>query len=530
MSATEVVFVRRASGLVREVGPLATLAIVACHVIGGGINFYSVKASIGNPGANIPLAFVIAGIPTVILAACFTLLSIQMPRTGGDYIFITRTLGPPIGFLASWSFWFTEVISYGIICALDVWFWGLSVWTAGLIFHNPAWMDIGVRMQTDPMWIIGLGTLINIITFAIVSLGARVYAPFMNVVFLIPLVGSICTLVALGVWGPVAKMKFDAVFGAGAWDRVVEAAKAAGWTHEKYGFGVSWSETMKACTPATWAYIGFTAAAFVGSEVKEPSKSFFVGMTIGSIFIIILYVLYSGFLYWTWGDFVSMYTFLAANKPEALAAALGVSKAPESMLPFFAAICAYPIAPMAFFIAVTGAIWLWNDCPAFFLVCSRTVFAWAFDRFFPEVFAYVEPRFHSPIWANVLTAVIGEFGVVATAYNWWITMVGTTVLCIFRYLFAALTSIMIPYIRPEIWERGLAIKVAGIPLDTILGLIAFTWWSYIFWWACLELDALTIATYAAWWAIGMAIFVGFYIYNIKRGIDPTTIYKEVPPA
>ena len=125
---------------------------------------------------------------------------------------------------------------------------------------------------------------------------------------------------------------------------------------------------------------------------------------------------------------------------------------------------------------------------------------------------------------------IGEFGVVATAYNWWITMVGTTVFCIFRYLFAALTSVMIPYVRPEIWERGLAIKVAGIPLDTILGLIALTWWSYIFWWACLELDALTIATYAAWWLIGMAIFVGFYIYNIKRGIDPTTIYKEVPPA
>ncbi|MHA1590213.1 MAG: amino acid permease, partial [Candidatus Njordarchaeales archaeon] len=126
----EVVFVRRASGLVREVGPFTALSLVLCHVIGGGINKFSVTASVAYAGANVPVAFIIAGIPTVLLGIVIALMAIAMPRAGGDYIYITRVLDPTIGFLASWAFWYTEAVSYGIIAYADVEFWGLSLWIA----------------------------------------------------------------------------------------------------------------------------------------------------------------------------------------------------------------------------------------------------------------------------------------------------------------------------------------------------------------------------------------------------------------
>ena len=117
----------------------------------------------------------------------------------------------------------------------------------------------------------------------------------------------------------------------------------------------------------------------------------------------------------------------------------------------------------------------------------------------------------------------------ANAYNWFIALVGTTVLCIYRYLFAAMAATILPYKRPDVWEKGLRLTVAGIPLISILGLISFAWWTYIFYYACLTLDPITILTYMFWMGLGLLIFVGFWAYNRRKGIDPRTIYQEIPP-
>jgi amino acid transporter len=74
-------------------------------------------------------------------------------------------------------------------------------------------------------------------------------------------------------------------------------------------------------------------------------------------------------------------------------------------LPLFAAVYAYSIPILAVFISITGAIWLLNDLPPFFLVATRSTFAWAFDRQFPEKFAEVSvavvvpPRAQLVRWA-----------------------------------------------------------------------------------------------------------------------------------
>jgi len=94
---------------------------------------------------------------------------------------------------------------------------------------------------------------------------------------------------------------------------------------------------------------------------------------------------------------------------------------------------------------------------------------------------------HSPHWAITLTWICGIIGVFANAYNWFIALVGTTVLCIYRYLFAAMAATILPYKRPDVWEKGLRLTVAGIPLISILGLISFAWWTYIFYYACLTI-------------------------------------------
>ncbi len=542
--AEEVIFVRKATGLVREVGPFTAMSIVLCHVIGGGINFYSVKASVTAPGANIHLAFIIAGIPTLCLGLAFALMGIMMPRTGGDYIFVTRVLDPTVGFLTSWMFWFTEAISFGVIAYLDVAFWGLGVWIVGLAFGDQGLMDIGNWLMKA--WDVGsvaglaIGALLVIIWWIIGLVGLRVYAAIMNIVLIIPAIGSLITLGLFGsaMLNPDLPVKmWESRFGTGSVEKVFQLAEELGWDPNKYAYGASWPGTMAASIAATWAFIGFTATAFVGSEVKHPTRSMLVGMFVGTLMIAVYYVALTFMMYGAWNingkNFISAYAFaFTENSSKLSAEALGGKPAPMPCLPLFAAILTDNFA-IAFYVAITAAFWLMNDIPAFLLVCSRTVFAWSFDRFFPEIFAAVNERFHTPHWAVSISSIIGIIGVTGCYLPMlgpWFMMVGTTVFCIFRYLFDCLTGIMVPFKRPEIYERGLKIEIAGIPLISIVSWIALVFWSYIFWWACLELDPMTINTYTVWIAIGMLIFSGYYVYNRKRGIDVASIYREVPPA
>ncbi len=60
-SGRPTLFVRRASGLVRTVGPWTALATAMSWTIGGGVNWLLVKVSYDHPGANVPLAFLIVG-------------------------------------------------------------------------------------------------------------------------------------------------------------------------------------------------------------------------------------------------------------------------------------------------------------------------------------------------------------------------------------------------------------------------------------------------------------------------------------
>ena len=64
------------------------------------------------PQSNMFLAFLIA-IPLVGLgpALLYSMLGAAMPRTGGDYVYVSRVIHPALGFMTNWLFTLT-VISF----------------------------------------------------------------------------------------------------------------------------------------------------------------------------------------------------------------------------------------------------------------------------------------------------------------------------------------------------------------------------------------------------------------------------------
>ena len=81
----------REAGLVREVGAWPSFMAVMALVT-GGVPVLWVAIMYTAPGANCPLAYFIAFLPTLLMASLFTIIGASMTRSGGDCVFTKRAI------------------------------------------------------------------------------------------------------------------------------------------------------------------------------------------------------------------------------------------------------------------------------------------------------------------------------------------------------------------------------------------------------------------------------------------------------
>jgi amino acid transporter len=537
-------FARDATGLVREIGWFTAMTTVMCYVIGGGINFQSVRTVAETGwGASVPLGFAIGAIPAVCTAWAFALMATSMPRSGGPYVWVSRVLGPYAGFLASWAWWFGTATAYGSLAVWDVWFWGLSMQIAGAATNNLGTYNAGTVLATNPIAWIVIGIIIVVIFWVLAILGVDIYGKVLNASFIIAVIGSFLTI---GVY-------------AGAFIGGGEAAMAAAWNSSPFGTPgtdfyyasyaqiiaagaeagtapFSWGATLTFMSVgAIWAYIGYTATAFIGGEVKSPKRNMLIGLGMGTVLIAVYYVGISGLMYGSVGVFVKSYTYCDVNG----VVLNGNSPPVVALLPTFAAILAGSNPAIAVFIAVTGAIWLANDIPPFLITSSRTLFAWAFDRAFPLKFAEVSDRWHSPVWAINLTAFLGILGVFQTTgedmgvtpiLGTWFAVIATqTFLDTIMMWAGCLTAMMLPYLRKDIFEKGASFKIGPLPVLAALGFIGFISNTYVLVVSGSQIVPGGVPVVMLWFTLSVIIWLWMQNKNQEMGIDVETIYAEIPP-
>src|SRR5215467_12688976 len=100
-------FVRNATGLVRELSAFDAFNLVFSAVlIPVGITQVMAFTPTFWPHANMLVSFLIA---TPLVATCglvYLYYTVIMPRSGGDYVWVSRTLSPFFGFFANFSLTF----------------------------------------------------------------------------------------------------------------------------------------------------------------------------------------------------------------------------------------------------------------------------------------------------------------------------------------------------------------------------------------------------------------------------------------
>ncbi|ADV64857.1 APC family permease [Desulfurococcus mucosus] len=536
----EVVFTRRASGLVRELSWIDIALWSIATPAASGMTYYAVKA-LGYPdtyGGNIALAFIVAGIIFLPLTIAFYLIVASFPRSNSMYVVVSRTLHPVLGYL---PFWYYIVGGGGAMCAGFIMYIGLKAFSgpltvAGIATGSKGLLDAANAM-VDPVIQLIVAVVLVFILWLLNLGGMKVIKWTMRIGTVIPLVVTLATLIALASLGPGAGTKaFDAVYGEGASSKIISAAldeKTAG----SYGISALTPNSLFTGTYGMlfwtlWAWTGLEVTTFVGSEVKDPSRSYLRGLLIGYIAVMLLYVFNAMVLPYVFGyDFLAAYAYLKSEHPEVLESILPGKPLPDPSVPFYVSI-AFPNPWLSIVVGLAYFLWYLNTAIPVWVAAVRGFFSMSFDRALPEKMASVSPRFAAPTWANHVTALIGVLGAVVTYYESLGSELATALISwldfsLFIFVWpVGLALALMPWWRPDIFERTV---FKSKIVTSVIGIIVFA----IGWWLMLytsypEPTVQMLNILAG--TIGIAIYVAMMARNRARGIDPSKIYGQIPPA
>ena len=246
----------------------ATVLVVA-NMVGTGIFTTSgfIIQELGNPWAMLG-CWVMGGLFALTGALCYGELGARFPRAGGEYIFLRESFGELPAFLSGWVsllVGFSAPIAAGAM-AFAVYF--LAGWP-GSQEMGFIWQVQGAKLLTlSPVTLLASGV---ILAFSLVHshslfLGSRVQNAL--TIFKVAL---ILVLVILGLgWGRGSLTHFGAVPAPGVF------------------FSGKFATSL---IFITFAYSGWNAAAYMGSEISRPTRNIPLALLGGTLLVTVLYLL-----------------------------------------------------------------------------------------------------------------------------------------------------------------------------------------------------------------------------------------------
>jgi APA family basic amino acid/polyamine antiporter len=521
---TSELFIRKASGLVRVAGGFDTfIYCIGLISVGAGI-FTGFYFRTFYPGSNFLLATLITGVGSLFVALCFYMFSVVFPRSGGTFVFLSRTAGPGLAF----SVTFFEAVAFSFLGAVNAYFIvqvGLAPLfsTFGFLLNSDAMNDVATWLATETGTFI-IGAVVLVGTGLIPVLGMRKLLLFNRVMFGLAVLGVVLGVLVLLFSSPETfSREFQAETGLGKAE-VINAARESGYTA---GADFSWGETIKLTVwPA--GYLAFAVmSAGIGGEIKRVRQSQFVGM-VGSVVVATLLIA----LYIPLADGVFGRTFMDALVWNSTSAPDFSTAAPPYVTLLLGILS--PNILVGGLIIVGFIAWLYFLVSPQLVYAQRLLVAWSFDRLAPERLGYVSERYNSPTVAIVLTVLVAFIFLVFIAYG--VLPLLAYILGIFAvWALIGIMGALFPWTRPELF-RGSPIArytIGGIPAITVVSVpaAAFLMWQlYLYWQDPLVAGHTTPTLVGHAIGIGLGIVSYVIVRNVreKQGVQLDKIFTELP--
>ncbi|HKM79323.1 MAG TPA: APC family permease [Candidatus Bathyarchaeia archaeon] len=516
------IFLREASGLLRSLTGFegALIALSQLNFVMGLMELYA-WGSVTVSSANYALSILVS-VPLVsILGILYVLFGIMMPRSGGDYVWVSRALHPSLGLMVSTFMTFLALAWTG----LNAWLVG-SVLLPGFLFAIGYPSLATVVAQPMNSFIIAL---ICIAAFTVAFIPrTKVVALILKVLFVATLVGwaALALTAIFPTWtlGQVLQTQYN-VNPSTLISTAQTSGYVPGWTMVGSLAALPWAMQM-------WG--GFWWAPYAGGEIQNPKKSMWVAVLGATYISIILYTILIVVIPNAFGfDLPIALNYLYGANPSAYPAAL-----PPPYLGYLFAM----VTNNTILRDLGGFAWLASILfiiPSGYFVVTRNFFAWSFDRVFPEPVASVSERFHTPVVSTIVTGIL--LGVMAylTAFTgFWGYLVNLMMGLNFAFIIVAIAAIVFPYKKKELFQKSPIAnwKFMNIPIVSLVGVAALLVSGYLEYTVLLypalggAITWTSIGSVVGVFALGLVIYFVYKGIRARQGIDLSLVFGEIPPA
>ncbi len=527
--ATGEFFSRRATGLVRLGTPWRALMLNFANIGLVYIMFSYWAQPAVFPQSHLLLAIAIAAVCNAVFCLALAIFASSFPRSGGEYVYVSRTLHPAIRFAVS----FAGALSQSFYVGVGGYWISTFVLspltsTFGTATGSDGLIEWSTKFATPTSGFI-FGTAFVIVALLINLGGLRAYFRFQAINFPI---GVITFLVLLAVYLFASPADFkkglnEYAGGAGgsanAYDDILATASEG-------GMPTTWTLTgMLGIFGIIWL-VGIASTSIAG-EVRTPKRTQVIGAVGGSLVYSAAVLLLALIMFKPVGEgFNKAATWVSYNSDKYYE----IIPTDPTFITWAAVLVDSWLVLLL--IGIGLVIWSYFWIPSAMLIATRSVFAWSFDRLVPARLSEVNPKTNSPVWAAVSVAVVGEAFLIAY-WRGWFDFLAPFLAYIVVFLTVSVAAVVGSYRSSTsklIAEAGWGKRIAGIPLLALCGVVGIAYWALALYYA-LTYDLLFLNTTkqlvltALQFAIPLGIFAGITLWRRSQGVNLSLAYKQLPP-
>ena len=509
----KLLFVRESSGLVKEVGTGFALLLPIALTLGPWFHFFGPQVSTWYPGAHlVPMYAIGAGI-VLFEAISLMCLMLAMPRSGASYHFTGRGLSPIFGVMEGWRSVITNPVfrGTGSFFAVQIFAGGLAI--IGNATNNQALIDGAAALNT-PWALFAAAAIMIFIGFIFSYLSVKWLGWFVIILGIINIVALIVAD-AVMLATPINQTVWENVFGPGSWATVTAFDNTA---YVDFSFAAV-GPALLLTVGGMWPYLIMPVAG----EVAQPSRNIPLSNLGGWAGIAGLFLLSAFAVETSMGEY--LYGINAAS--------FGFG-----FFPGFGNYAAVILAdnPFAWFVILCPIYASVLDSPSNALWVTRPMHSMAMDRFCPETFASVHPKYHVPhitlyFWLILSLGTVAYATVLQVYFGTALTaLIGVAYTYVFIRWQMQLAAISLPYYRPTLWERSGAWSLGALPLIAFAGLMA----GGAFFYAIIAYTPDPAVQFEVWftvivYTIGQLMYIIYGHKNKAKGIEMSAIFGQLPP-
>jgi basic amino acid/polyamine antiporter, APA family len=535
-------FARQATGLVRE-GNSRSVLIYNINFVSIGLMlvFALIMIPAFYPGANVEGTFIAAFAVVIPTSLIYAMLAAAMPRSGGDYVYVSRILGPSWGMMSSLNntIWW---ILYGGVPSAFFAYYGLTplLRSLGVLTSNATLIRYGNDLST-PTGAFIVGALLIIVLVTIFAMGLNLYFKIQNVLFAIAMVGI---LVTIGILVATSHTEFVSAFNhyigrvtghANSYAAVKAAAAKGGFATAP--FSLYWT-----LIPITWIYLELVfnqSSAYIGGEVKRPGRVQLWSMPFAAIVSTGIAMIIA----WQMERVVGT-SFLGAVSYNG-GAAMGFASTPV-----YTELVSYAArnVVLGFVVTFSFLFWSYSWLPGQILNSSRNLLAYGIDGVMPAWLGKVSEKRHTPVNALVVMGIgsIAALWLYTRPTGPFKTLTGIFGF-ILSFLMVSLAAMLFPYRQRAVWEASpVAWRWGRFPVISVLGALSFAACGYMAWdYLNDPLSGLSVVPHHTGGLFGhqdFAMFIlniliwvaGWVVYQVakkvraRQGVDLDATYRELP--